>query len=97
MSEARVKAHITRLHTRMPFDAQNYQPGEQQSYAREWLPAASQSGKAHSDFVSRFLYDAGNIDLESLQRFWVYPVRYAFFRCGFSYSLKRVRPDAETV
>ncbi len=38
-SEARVKAHLTCLHTRMPFDPQNYQPGERQSYAREWLPA----------------------------------------------------------
>ncbi|WP_163596419.1 exodeoxyribonuclease V subunit gamma, partial [Klebsiella pneumoniae] len=43
-SEARVKSHLTCLHTRMPFDPQNYQPGERQSYAREWLPAASQAG-----------------------------------------------------
>lgn len=40
-SEARVKAHLTCLHTRMPFDPQNYQPCERQSYAREWSPAAS--------------------------------------------------------
>ncbi|MBA1847599.1 hypothetical protein G9H56_46650, partial [Escherichia coli] len=50
-SEARVKAHLTCHHTRMPFDPQNYQPGNLQSYAREWLPAASQAGKAHSEFV----------------------------------------------
>ncbi|XPE45089.1 hypothetical protein ACNKHV_17660 [Shigella flexneri] len=50
-SEARVKAHLSCLHTRMPFDPQNYQPGERQSYARESLPAASQAGKAHSEFV----------------------------------------------
>ncbi|STI80297.1 exodeoxyribonuclease V gamma subunit [Escherichia coli] len=30
-SEARVKAHLTCLHTRMPFDPQNYQPGERQA------------------------------------------------------------------
>lgn len=77
-SEARVKAHITRLHTRMPFDAQNYQPGEQQSYARERLPAASQSGKAHSDFVQPLPFTMPEtLTLESLQRFG--PIRYAHF------------------
>jgi exodeoxyribonuclease V gamma subunit len=79
-SEARVKAHITRLHTRMPFDAQNYLPGEQQSYAREWLPAASQAGKAHADFVQPLPYIMPEtLTLETLQRFWAHPVR-AFFQ-----------------
>lgn len=41
-SERRVKEHITHLHTRMPFDAANYLPDEDQSYAKEWLAAASQ-------------------------------------------------------
>jgi exodeoxyribonuclease V gamma subunit len=36
-SEARVKAHITHLHTRMPFDVANFQEDENKSYAREWL------------------------------------------------------------
>lgn len=35
----------------MPFDAENYQADEQQSYAREWLAAASQQGEAHTDFI----------------------------------------------
>lgn len=79
-SEARVKAHLTCLHTRMPFDPQNYQPGKRQSYAREWLPAASQAGKAHSEFVQPLPFTLPEtVPLETLQRFWAHPVR-AFFQ-----------------
>ncbi|EIH5004534.1 exodeoxyribonuclease V subunit gamma [Shigella boydii] len=79
-SEARVKSHLTCLHTRMPFDPQNYQPGERQSYAREWLPAASQVGKAHSEFVQPLPFTLPEtVPLETLQRFWAHPVR-AFFQ-----------------
>ncbi|EFM0354930.1 TPA: exodeoxyribonuclease V subunit gamma [Escherichia coli] len=79
-SEARVKSHLTCLHTRMPFDPQNYQPGERQSYAREWLPAASQAGKAHSEFVQPLPFTLPEtVPLETLQRFWAHPVR-AFFQ-----------------
>ncbi len=79
-SEKRVKAHIARLHTRMPFDAQNFLPGEQQSYASEWLPAASRCGEAHSDFVQPLAFDMPDmLSLETLQRFWAHPVR-AFFQ-----------------
>ncbi|BBM79481.1 exodeoxyribonuclease V subunit gamma [Escherichia coli] len=79
-SEARVKAHLTCLHTRMPFDPQNYQPGERQSYAREWLPAACQAGKAHSEFVQPLPFTLPEtVPLETLQRFWAHPVR-AFFQ-----------------
>lgn len=79
-SEARVKAHLTCLHTRMPFDPQNYQPGERQSYAREWLPAVSQAGKAHSEFVQPLPFTLPEtVPLETLQRFWAHPVR-AFFQ-----------------
>ncbi|HCO3666711.1 TPA: exodeoxyribonuclease V subunit gamma [Escherichia coli] len=79
-SEARVKAHLTCLHTRMPFDPQNYQPGERQSYARKWLPAASQAGKAHSEFVQPLPFTLPEtVPLETLQRFWAHPVR-AFFQ-----------------
>ncbi|EFN9788725.1 exodeoxyribonuclease V subunit gamma [Escherichia coli] len=79
-SEARVKAHLTCLHTRMPFDPQNYQSGERQSYAREWLPAASQAGKAHSEFVQPLPFTLPEtVPLETLQRFWAHPVR-AFFQ-----------------
>lgn len=79
-SEARVKAHLTCLHTRMPFDPQNYQPGERQSYAREWLPAVNQAGKAHSEFVQPLPFTLPEtVPLETLQRFWAHPVR-AFFQ-----------------
>lgn len=79
-SEARVKAHLTCLHTRMPFDPQNYQPGERQSYVREWLPAASEAGKAHSEFVQPLPFTLPEtVPLETLQRFWAHPVR-AFFQ-----------------
>lgn len=79
-SEARVKAHLTCHHTRMPFDPKNYQPGNLQSYAREWLPAASQAGKAHSEFVQPLPFTLPEtVPLETLQRFWAHPVR-AFFQ-----------------
>lgn len=52
-SEQRVKAHITHLHSRMPFDPANYVNDEQQSYAREWLPAAKKEGTAQTDLFSR--------------------------------------------
>lgn len=79
-SEARVKAHLTCHHTRMPFDPQNYQPGNLQSYAREWLPAVSQAGKAHSEFVQPLPFTLPEtVPLETLQRFWAHPVR-AFFQ-----------------
>ncbi len=79
-SEARVKAHLTCHHTRMPFDPQNYQPGNLQSYAREWLPVASQAGKAHSEFVQPLPFTLPEtVPLETLQRFWAHPVR-AFFQ-----------------
>lgn len=79
-SEARVKAHLTCHHTWMPFDPQNYQPGNLQSYAREWLPAVSQAGKAHSEFVQPLPFTLPEtVPLETLQRFWAHPVR-AFFQ-----------------
>lgn len=79
-SEARVKAHLTCHHTRMPFDPQNYQPGNLQSYAREWSPAHSQAGKAHSEFVQPLPFTLPEtVPLETLQRFWAHPVR-AFFQ-----------------
>lgn len=55
-SERRVKEHITHLHTRMPFDAANFLANEDQSYAREWLAAASQQGKRTARSSSRYRY-----------------------------------------
>ncbi|HEY2451350.1 MAG TPA: exodeoxyribonuclease V subunit gamma [Scandinavium sp.] len=79
-SERRVKAHISHLHSRMPFDAVNFLPGETQSYAREWLNAASLEGEAHSDFIQPLPPIAiETLPFEQLQRFWSHPVR-AFFQ-----------------
>jgi exodeoxyribonuclease V gamma subunit len=79
-SEQRVKAHITHLHTRMPFDAANYLPDENQSYAKEWLAAASQQGEAHSEFIQPLPAPViDSLAFEQLLRFWQHPVR-AFFQ-----------------
>ena len=97
-SEARVKEHLTCFHTRMPFDPQNYQPGERQSYAREWLPAASQAGKAHSEFVQPLPFTLPEtVPLETLQRFWAHPVR-AFFQMRLQVNFRTEEseiPDTE--
>ncbi len=92
-SERRVKAHITHLHTRMPFDAANFRDDEYQSYAREWLAAASQQGRRMATLSSRCrrrlskrchlnsCCDSGN-------------TRYAPFSssaCGLTSVLKRVK------
>jgi exodeoxyribonuclease V gamma subunit len=79
-SEARVKAHITHLHTRMPFDVANFQEDENKSYAREWLAAAGQQGEAHSDFIQPLTAPPiDSLPFEQLLRFWQHPVR-AFFQ-----------------
>ncbi len=79
-SERRVKEHITHLHTRMPFDAENFLANEEQSYAREWLAAASQQGEAHGDFIQPLpMPEIEHLPLEQLLRFWQHPVR-AFFQ-----------------
>jgi exodeoxyribonuclease V gamma subunit len=83
-SAQRVKAHITRLHSRMPFDPVNYVVSDHQSYAHEWLPAAKKEGRAHTDFIQEL--DPRPIDtltFEQLQRFWGHPVR-AFFQQRFT-------------
>ena len=54
VSEQRVRAHLQRLHSRMPFAAENFQPGSHlQSFAAEWLPAATGSGVAQPGLSSR--------------------------------------------
>jgi len=79
-SEQRVKTHILHQHSRMPFDAVNFMPGEKQSYAREWLKAASLEGEAHSEFIQPLPpVPVETLPFEQLQRFWLHPVR-AFFQ-----------------
>jgi len=97
-SEQRVKEHIMHLHTRMPFDAENFKTDERQSYAREWLAAASQLGEAHSAFIQPL--PPLSIDIlpfDQLQRFWAHPVR-AFFQQRLRVNFREEEseiPDAE--
>jgi len=92
-SERRVKAHITHQHSRMPFDAANFIPGERQSYAREWLKAASLEGEAHGEFIRPLppvVFDT--LAFEQLQRFWSHPVR-AFFQMRLQVNFRTEESD----
>lgn len=97
-SEQRVKAHIMHLHTRMPFDAENFKTDERQSYAREWLAAASQQGEAHSAFIQPLPpLSIDTLPFDQLQRFWAHPVR-AFFQQRLRVNFREEEseiPDAE--
>ncbi len=80
-SAQRVLRHIICEHPRTPFDAARFTPDtEFQSYAREWLPAASEQGEAQPDFIQPLNeLPVEEISFEQLQRFWRHPVR-AFFQ-----------------
>ncbi len=97
-SEQRVKEHIMHLHTRMPFDAENFKTDERQSYAREWLAAASQQGEAHSAFIQPLPpLSIDTLPFDQLQRFWAHPVR-AFFQQRLRVNFREEEseiPDAE--
>ena len=98
-SASRVYQHLVQLHTRTPFDPRNFRPGdEQQSYAREWLAAASGQGLSQPGFIQplpELALEA--LSLEQLQRFWAHPIR-AFFRTrlGVSFRLEETElPEDE--
>jgi len=92
-SERHVKQHITHQHSRMPFDAVNFLPGEGQSYAREWLKAASLEGEAHSDFIQPLPPQVlETLPFEQLQRFWSHPVR-AFFQMRLQVNFRTEESD----
>ncbi|RPH21999.1 exodeoxyribonuclease V subunit gamma [Buttiauxella warmboldiae] len=98
-SSERVRKHLVEQHYRTPFEAGNFIPGaEEQSYASEWLPAASERGQAQAPFIQPLQEKADAvITLEQLQRFWRHPVR-AFFqmRLGIHFRLEETDlPDAE--
>lgn len=80
-SAQRVLNHIVCKHSRTPFDAASFIPkSEFQSYAREWLPAASAQGEAYPAFIQPLAeIPADELSFERLQRFWRHPVR-AFFQ-----------------
>lgn len=77
-----VREHLLRVYPRTPFDADNFIPGTtQQSFAHEWLPAASGVGQPQPHFIRQPLPElpTEELALEALQRFWRHPVR-AFFQ-----------------
>ena len=93
-SAARVIQHLTHLHTRMPFDAENFVSDEVQSFAQEWLPAASQQGVAHETFIQPLpAQPLETLAFEQLQRFWTHPVR-AFFQMRLQVNF---RPEASDI
>ncbi|VEC81999.1 Exodeoxyribonuclease V gamma chain [Raoultella ornithinolytica] len=64
----------------MPFDAANFRDDEYQSYAREWLAAASQQERRIATLSSRCRRRLSKrCPFEQLLRFWQHPVR-AFFQ-----------------
>lgn len=99
ISEQRVRAHLQTLHSRMPFAAENFHPGfSGQSFAAEWLPAATGSGVAQPDFVQPLPLQAlTSLSLEQLLRFWRHPVRAWFQqRLGVSFWMEESElPDSE--
>ncbi|WP_336279780.1 exodeoxyribonuclease V subunit gamma [Cronobacter dublinensis] len=98
-SAQKVKAHLMRLYPRTPFDAENFQPAREiQSYAREWLPAASEQGEAHPEFIKPLEpITLEELPFEQFQRFWRHPVR-AFFQLRLKVNFRTEEselPDAE--
>ncbi|KAA8997617.1 exodeoxyribonuclease V subunit gamma [Affinibrenneria salicis] len=88
-SAARVQRHLCCRHARMPFAAENFIAGRQQSYAGEWLPAARQQGQAQPGFIQPLEpLPCEAVSLDDLQRFYRHPVR-AFFqlRLGVRFML----------
>ncbi|REF26976.1 DNA helicase/exodeoxyribonuclease V gamma subunit [Xenorhabdus cabanillasii] len=82
-SAKKVRNHLLRQHTRVPFATENFQPDhELQSYAVEWLAAASLQGISPVNFGQPLDCDTREITevtLDDLVRFYRHPVR-AFFQ-----------------
>ncbi|MFC0226242.1 exodeoxyribonuclease V subunit gamma [Serratia aquatilis] len=98
-SARRVGEHLLKHHARMPFAAENFQPGtEEQSYAAEWLPAADGKGAAHLAFNQPLLAEEKTqVSLDELLRFYRHPIR-AFFqlRLGVNFILEETElPEEE--
>ncbi|WP_413726679.1 exodeoxyribonuclease V subunit gamma [Sodalis sp. RH16] len=97
-SAERIREHLYQWHPRMPFTAENFIAGtELQSYAAEWLPAASAGGTPHPEF-SRPLENRpiAALSFDSLKRFYSHPVR-AFFqqRLGVYFRLEERELSAD--
>ena len=86
-SAERVTKHLLCWHPRTPFDANNFEAGnEHQSFAAEWLPAASRQGDEVLDFNQPLEPVATNeVTLENLLRFYRHPIK-AFFQMRLNVS-----------
>ncbi|MDR0217357.1 MAG: exodeoxyribonuclease V subunit gamma [Enterobacteriaceae bacterium] len=82
-SAEKTRNHLLQKHSRVPFAMENFQPEHyQQSYAAEWLPAASLQGTSSIEFNQPLDCDTSEIKevaLDELVRFYRHPVR-AFFQ-----------------
>lgn len=76
ISASRVREHLWQWHSRMPFSPENFLPSsELQSFAREWLAAASAKGKPYSHFISPLKTPACKaLSIDDLCRFYNHPV-----------------------
>ncbi|WP_127957432.1 exodeoxyribonuclease V subunit gamma [Serratia microhaemolytica] len=97
-SAANVRAHLLTQHSRMPFAAENFQPGSAiQSYAAQWLPAAAGQGTQPGGFSCPLQpLERNEISLEQLLRFYRHPVK-AFFqqRLGVYFELENTELEQE--
>ncbi|KAA8727839.1 exodeoxyribonuclease V subunit gamma [Ewingella americana] len=86
-SAERVTKHLLCWHPRTPFDANNFEAGnEHQSFAAEWLPAASRQGDEVLDFNQPLEPVAmTEVTLENLLRFYRHPIK-AFFQMRLNVS-----------
>ncbi|MBD2801999.1 exodeoxyribonuclease V subunit gamma [Xenorhabdus sp. M] len=82
-SSRNVRNYLLSQHARVPFATENFLPNHyRQSYASEWLPAATQQGISNGDFCHPIEFDCSEvkeISLDELIRFYRHPVR-AFFQ-----------------
>jgi len=86
-SAKRVTEHLLCWHPRTPFDAINFDAeNEHQSYAAEWLPAASRQGDDAVDFNQPLEpLQLPEITLDNLLRFYRHPIK-AFFQMRLNVS-----------
>ncbi|SNC58297.1 exodeoxyribonuclease V subunit gamma [Sodalis endosymbiont of Henestaris halophilus] len=79
-SNNRVRKHLWQWHSRMPFEPDNFMPGsETQSFASEWLPAASGEGNPQPDFIVPLTAESYHVlTLDKLLSFYRHPVRAWF-------------------
>ncbi|MDT9587402.1 MAG: exodeoxyribonuclease V subunit gamma [Candidatus Arsenophonus melophagi] len=81
-SADRIREHLITQHTRVPFSEENYVPNSiHQSYASEWLAAATRQGNLPAEFCTPLtpIREYNNeILLEQLLLFYRHPIRTFF-------------------